>query len=164
MQDEIIHQAHCTMIVQHCYVMKQNQRLHAKENKTTDHSILEGGARHLTADEVIEGLENHRKDKEQEAAEKERQREEHTEVSECKQMMESRWKEICAEHEQAIKNHKAECARLIALGTRKKDLPPKPKRHLKKDLMVEFNLVDAGHGHEEQDVTASVTLTQGDDF
>ena len=106
--------------------------LHAKENKTTDCSILEGGAHHLTADEVIEGLENHRKDKDQEAAEKERWREERTEVTEHKQKMESWWKEICAEHEQAIKDHEAECVRLMALGTRKKDLPPKPKRHLKR--------------------------------
>jgi len=75
--------------------------------------------------------------------------------------MERQWKEICAEHEQAVKDHKAECTRLRGLGTRKKDMPPRPKRQLKKDLIVEYGLVDAENSAEEQDVTATVTLSQG---
>jgi hypothetical protein len=122
---------------------------------------MEGGARHLTADEVIESLENQKRDREQEEAEKEKRREDRAELAECKQMLESRWQEICAEHKQAVEDHDAECARLLALGTRKKNLPPKPKRQLKKLLMLEYGLGNAEDGTNEQDVTDEVTPSQG---
>jgi hypothetical protein len=64
-----------------------------KENKVTEHTYMEEGAHHLTADEIIESLENQKRDREQEEAEKERQREKQAELSECKQKMESQWKE-----------------------------------------------------------------------
>jgi hypothetical protein len=64
-------------------------------------------------------------------------------------------------HRQTVEDHEAECARLVALGTQKKHLPPKPKKQLKMALMVEYGLGEAKYGTDEQEVTKEVTLSQG---
>ena len=119
------------LIVQHAYLTKLNQALHAKENKkSSDRTILfaDGFGRHLTSEESISLVEGQKLRKEQEAAEKEQRLEGREACKAAKAAAEAEWTMIVTAHEQAVKDWTTECERLRAQNVRVKDLPPKPKR------------------------------------
>jgi hypothetical protein len=55
-----------------------------------------------------------------------------------KDAAEALWKTRKEEHDEAVEEWKEECQTLEARGVRKKDLPKKPVRPFKKDIMKEI--------------------------
>jgi hypothetical protein len=132
---ELIEEGHeAQLIIQHTYLTKLNQSLHAKENKKNDDRtiLFPGGfGRHLTDTEFGQQLEAQNKRKADKATEKAQRRMASEANRAARAAVEAEWKVITAEHKKAVEAWEAECARLKAEGVHTKDLPVKPKCPLK---------------------------------
>jgi crotonobetainyl-CoA:carnitine CoA-transferase CaiB-like acyl-CoA transferase len=132
--------ANAALVVQNAHLNKLNQVLHTKENKKKSNRTMlfaEGFGCHLTNDESIALVKGQRERWEKEAEGLEQRRIERVDQKAARAVIEAEWKEIVQKHDEAVVEWKAECQRLRAEGVRAKDLPKKPKRHLKPKLPVE---------------------------
>ena len=142
------------LIVQNAHLMKLNQALHTKENKTSDRTILfaDGFGRHLTSDESISLIQGQKERREKEAVEKAQRLEGREACKAAKAAAEEGWAVIITAHDQAVKDWMAECERLWAKKVRAKDLPPKPKWPLKPKPVLEVVPEEGSdHGDEEEE-------------
>ena len=115
---------------QHLEVTKLTRSLEAKEKKKTDRTILfpGGKGRHLTDPEFIRELEEQDARRELEASEKNERAANRLTNKATRAAAELTWEQIKLDHLAAVAEHKMECQRLRAEGTKVKDLPKAPKR------------------------------------
>jgi hypothetical protein len=138
-----------TMVFQNLTLRKTNEALHQQEEKaSTDRArLFKGKAACLSSDEfyaaVLE-VDERRKAKEagQEAKKAVRERK-----KALREQLEKEWAEMKRQHTVKLEAWMEECAQLVEGGTRKKDLPPKPKLGKKPQLPV---LNDAGDDDEDE--------------
>ncbi|KAJ7209457.1 hypothetical protein C8J57DRAFT_1098537 [Mycena rebaudengoi] len=137
-RDKMLEEANATMVFQNLGLRKTNEALHQQEEKaTTDRArLFKGKAQCLSSDEFYQAvaeIEEGRKAKEagKEAKKAERQRK-----KALKEELEKQWAEMKRQHAAKVGRWETECARLTGLGTKKKDLPAKPKLAKKPQLPV----------------------------
>ncbi|KAJ6524626.1 hypothetical protein DFH09DRAFT_937165 [Mycena vulgaris] len=152
-RDGIIESSHATIVLQNIFVGKQNEALHAKENKKTTNRTkvtMNGFGRHLTSPEFIEQTRLAKVAREAEATAKIRKAKKRKAAKTAKEKLEEEWKQIKEDHELAVAAWEEECQNLIGEGCRKKDLPKKPVRP-KKPTTAEVEEPPAPPEEEESD-------------
>jgi hypothetical protein len=146
------------MVVQHAILEKQNESLHAKENrKEADRTMInrDGMGHHLTASEFVAAVQEQNDEWVAEAVQKELWKSNREALKSAKAALEVRWKETKAEHEKAVDAWKLECERLTAEGVWKRDLPRKPTRPKKPQMPSAGPEMSAGRSDEESDPSSS---------
>jgi len=146
------------LVVQHAILEKQNESLHAKENKKkADRTMIskDGMGRHLTAAEFVAAVQEQNDERDAEAAQKEQRRSEREALRSTRAALEVKWKETKAEHERAVNAWKSECEKLTAEGVWKKDLPRKPARPKKPQMPSIGPEMVAGRSDGESDPSSS---------
>ncbi|KAF7352031.1 hypothetical protein MVEN_01165400 [Mycena venus] len=128
-RDQIIEEGNATMVFQNMGLKKMNEALHQQEEKAaTDRArLFKGKAQCLSSDEfyeAVKAIEEGRKAKEvgKEAKKVARQKR-----KELREEIEREWGAMKERHVAEVEAWSEECSGLLQEGTRKKDLPPKPK-------------------------------------
>ncbi|KAJ7071839.1 hypothetical protein B0H15DRAFT_793183 [Mycena belliarum] len=138
-REGIIEAANAQLIIQNIFVGKQSEALHAKEQKKSKKrgkvkGTEDGQCRHMTATEYIEALEKEERERADEDAARATRAQARKDKKTAKAELEERWKQLKLEHRAAVERWEERCAALTAGGTRKKDLPKKPKCTKKPEL------------------------------
>ncbi|KAJ7220154.1 hypothetical protein GGX14DRAFT_354745 [Mycena pura] len=137
--DGIIEGANAQLVVQNIFVWLQSAALHAKETKKSKKRekvkvLADGKGRHLTDLEFIDSLAREQAEKAADEAAKADRAKARKDRKSAKAELEERWKQMKADHLQAVAQWETQCATLTADGAHKKDLPKKPKRAKKPQL------------------------------
>lgn len=141
-RDLVIEGTQAQLIVQNLTMMKQNQALHAKENKkTADRTRLfaDGMPRVLTGDQFSEEIRKADERRKAEEAGRRRRAKTREEKKAAKAALEERWRGMLEEHRGALEVWTVACTRLEKAGVRKKNWPTKPLRPRKPVLEVELD-------------------------
>ncbi|TEB24267.1 hypothetical protein FA13DRAFT_1638841, partial [Coprinellus micaceus] len=137
----IIEGAHAQLVVQDMNLHAQNRVIEACEKKTkkSDRTILfpHGHGHCLTGDDFTASITAQATKAAEETAKKKKRIEERAQNRSKADLVNTRWKEVTDEWNRRKAEHAEECARLLAAGTRKSDLPKAPTRALKKDVVAE---------------------------
>ncbi|KAJ6535732.1 hypothetical protein B0H19DRAFT_963687 [Mycena capillaripes] len=128
-RDQIIEEANATMVFQNLGLKKINEALHEKEEKaTTDRArLFKGKAQCLSSDEFNNSLKELEEARQAKAAGKEANKLERERKKAMLAEIEKEWVEMRRGHAAAVEVWSTECSKLLEMGTKKKDLPPKPK-------------------------------------
>ncbi|KAJ6477513.1 hypothetical protein C8R45DRAFT_833358 [Mycena sanguinolenta] len=128
-RDRIIEEGNATMVYQNMGLRKLNETLHQQEEKAaTDRArLFKGKAQCLSSDEFFEALQEIQRDRSAKEAGKEAKRAERQRRKEAREEIEKEWAEMKRKHAVLVAAWEEECDRLMKLGTKKKDLPSKPK-------------------------------------
>jgi DDE superfamily endonuclease len=161
----VIEGSQAQLIVQAMGLTKLMESLEAKEKKkTTDRSTLfpGGNGRVLTNSDFIKVMEDRRQMRADEEEGRRQRQVARAEKRAEKEMLEDQWQQIKRAHQTAVNDWNAECARLMANGVPKKDLPKRPIRPLKSTLTSAATLsqVDVELDHESDRQSAG----EDDDF
>lgn len=155
-REAVIEGQSAQMVIQAMGMEKMNRTLHEKEKgKSSEKTILfpGGKGRHLTSDEVItkkRELENAKADKA--AASKRRrldQAQRKVDNKAREDAIEAAWSQAQQDHTEALKRWEEECAELKSQGMWVKDLPKRPGRVFKKDVVAAINAEDTSDRDEE---------------
>ncbi|KAJ7776818.1 hypothetical protein DFH07DRAFT_731535 [Mycena maculata] len=148
-RDQIIEEANATMVYQNMGLRKMNQALFQQEEKAaTDRArLFKGKAQCLSADEFFDALKEIQANWTAKEARKEAKKAERQRKKEAREEIEKEWAEMKWKHAVLVEAWEAECAGLVEMGTRKKDLPPKPKLGKKPQLPA----VDDEEEEEEEE-------------
>lgn len=153
-KDSIIEGTQAQLVIQNLHLKKQNETIHAKEsNKEDDRTKLFPGGRGrlLTGDEFHEEQVDAEKQRKARAVEKKRKKTQQDQAKIKKQAVADRWKTVVEEHAAKVAAWQIEADDLIAQGTLKKNLPPKPRRALKADVEAEIEREMDGEDSEGED-------------
>ena len=115
--------------------------MQAKENKKqTDHTRLypEGKGHHLTEDSFREEVANIAQRQQEKAAAQKKGSAKRAKRKEMQKAVDDLWRIRSEEHKKALITWESECARLRASGIMKKNLPKRPLRTLKQQIMQEL--------------------------
>ncbi|KAJ6471459.1 hypothetical protein C8R45DRAFT_836416 [Mycena sanguinolenta] len=128
-RDRIIEEGNATMVFQNLGLRKMNEALHQQEEKaTTDRArLFKGKAQCLSSNEFyaeVKAIEDGKKAKE---AGKEAKKAARQHRKELKERIEAEWAEMKECHAAEVEAWSEECSSLLGAGSKKKDLPPKPK-------------------------------------
>ena len=146
------------MVVQHAILEKQNESLHAKENRKKANRTMinkDGMGHHLTASEFVAAVREQNDERVAEAIQKEQRKSNREALKSAKATLEVRWKETKAEHKKVVDAWKLECERLTAEGVQKRNLPRKPTRPKKPQMSLAGPEMSAGKSDEESDPLSS---------
>ncbi|KAJ7198347.1 hypothetical protein GGX14DRAFT_374328 [Mycena pura] len=138
-REGMIEAANAQLVVQNIFVGMQSEALHAKETKKSKKRekvkvLADGKGRHLTDLEFIDSLAREQAEKAADEAAKADRAKAREDMRSAKAELEERWKQMKADHLQAVARWETQCTTLTAGGARKKDLPKKPKRAKKPQL------------------------------
>jgi hypothetical protein len=147
-------QNNAQLIIQYTELHKFKQTLATKEGKKKEKRTTlfkKGLGRHLPDPERIQALADQEREKEVEVEAKTRRAALREAKNAAKTAAEEEWKVIKAAHEAAVAEWQLTCEALKAAGTRKKDLPSKPKRPPKPKPVLN----EPPEGNEEEDSSDS---------
>ncbi|KAJ7346192.1 hypothetical protein DFH08DRAFT_701616 [Mycena albidolilacea] len=149
-RDHIIEEANATMVFQNMGLKKMNEALHQQEEKAaTDRAkLFKGKAQCLSSDDFYAAVVAVNAGKKAKEAGKELKRVERQQKKEQRDAIEREWADMKKRHADDVDAWATECLRLLALGTKKKDLPVKPKLGKKPKPPV----VDEEESEEEEEV------------
>jgi hypothetical protein len=154
-QDEVIHGAHAQLIVQNLHLNQLNKSLNAKETrKSGDRTKLypEGKGRMLTKEDYIDEIKRAAEIKKQKEEETKRKQEARAANKAIKETADKIWKERVKLHDKEVQKWKANCVKLRSQKVKAKDLPKKPKRPIKKEILVELKRAkEAEEGEDESE-------------
>jgi hypothetical protein len=155
-RNQIIEEANATMVFQNLGLKKMNQALHEQEEKAvTDRAkLFKGKAQCLSSAEFYASVVEMEETRKAKAAGKESKQLERQRKKEMKEEIEREWAEMKCLHTLEVEDWTKECSRLLELGTRKKDWPPKPKvgKKLKIPIVEEEESDEEEEPNEECDV------------
>lgn len=158
------------LVIQNMVLQKMNQSFHAAESRKKKKQAtiyLEGKGRHLTNEAFIEEVQQAAVDRAEREREKEKRKEGRRRTSDMNARVDEVWKQRQEEQKAAMKEWEALCEKLIAEGVRKKNLPLKPVRMLKKDVIDQVRkfavLPEDGEGLEEGDESVDESSDDGED-
>ncbi|KAJ6459129.1 hypothetical protein C8R47DRAFT_994810 [Mycena vitilis] len=128
-RDQIIEEGNATMVFQNMGLRKTNEALHQQEEKAkTDRAqLFKGRAQCLSSDEFQKTADEIEARKMAKAASKEANKVARQRRKELKEEMEKEWVRMKQRHAAAVELWSLRCSDLLAGGSKKKDLPPKPK-------------------------------------
>ncbi|KAJ7935049.1 hypothetical protein B0H13DRAFT_1591243 [Mycena leptocephala] len=136
-RDSILEASNAQLVIQNIFMRKQSTALHAKENRKSKKgpkAYIDGKGRHFNSTEYIEALETAEQQKiEEEEAKADRARAKEKKKG-ARAALATEWERIKAAHLVSVQQWEEKCAELTGMGTRKKDLPRKPKRAKKPEL------------------------------
>ncbi|KAJ3915273.1 hypothetical protein F5877DRAFT_48881 [Lentinula edodes] len=143
------------MVLQDMTLSKMNRALHAKEKKRAekpDNEVLpnEGMGRLWTDTRILEFQQTKKASKAKEDAEREERKRRKALNKVAKETAENEWKSIKKKHDEAVQKWLAVCASLRIKGAKVKELPKKPTRMTKKDLMAHCSS-NVSDGSEDSD-------------
>jgi len=154
-------QGNAQLLIQNLVLQKMNQTIHAEEHKKKDDrtKLFPGGkGRHLTGDDFIEELEQAASARAQKQVEREGRAAQWKKVADFNDHVKTAWEGCQATYERAVDEWRGHCNELLSQGTMKKNLPSKPARMLKKDVIrsvheaeVETEESSGSEGGEETD-------------
>lgn len=161
-QESVIEGANAQLVVQNMYCTKLNEALNTKEKeKNDDRTCLfpDGKGRHLTDPEFIKERADLTWEREEQAAAKEQRKLARDAKKKRKEAFEKLWTAKKADYDELVEGWKEECERLKAGGSKKKDLPPKPKMPLKSTVQAEFD-----EEYEEEEASEDEGSFENDEF
>jgi hypothetical protein len=148
-RDHIIEEANATMVFQNMGPKKMNEALYQQEEKAaTDRAkLFKGKAQCLSSDNFYVAVVAVNAGKKAKEAGKELKRVERQQKKEQRDTIEREWADMKKKHVDDLEAWVTECSKLLALGTKKKDLPVKLKLSKKPKPPV----VDEEESEEEEE-------------
>ncbi|KAJ7765178.1 hypothetical protein B0H16DRAFT_1310185 [Mycena metata] len=137
-RDHMLEEANATMVFQNLGSKRMNEALHQQEEKAaTDRAkLFKGRAQCLSSDEFFDAVKSVEEGRKAKAAGKESKKVERERKKERRAELEKEWQAMKTGHLAAVEAWSKDCADLLQNGTRKKDLPAKPKLGKKPQLPV----------------------------
>ncbi|KAJ7659791.1 hypothetical protein DFH06DRAFT_1130547 [Mycena polygramma] len=153
-QDNIVEEAHATMVFQNVGLKKMKEALHQQEEKTmTDRAhLFKGKAQVLSDTEFTNHVKEINVVKRVKEAGKEAKK-----AARQHEDLEKEWAQMKLRHAAEVEAWSLTCSELLNAGTKKKDLPPKPKLGLKPQLPVEEDVEE-----DEEDEVGDEMMGEAD--
>ncbi|KAJ7123908.1 hypothetical protein C8R46DRAFT_928097 [Mycena filopes] len=150
-RDQMLMEANATMVFQNLGLKRLNEALHQQEEKTgTDRAkLLKGRAQCLSSNEFFNAVKSVEEGRKVKVAGKEAKKLERERKKELRVEIEREWMAIKEPHTAAVEVWSETCARLLESGTKKKNLPHKPKLGKKPKLPV---VEEKEESEEEEEV------------
>ena len=141
-RDAVIEASRATAAILELQAQKLRSALHMKEENQRRRgkatiSLGVGDGAVITEDEFIKKVEAKKKAREKKKKEKEGRKTARQKKNLLRNAQKEAWEVVCDEYEAEKAEYNGFCQELRQKGTKVRDLPPKPKRHLQKEVFEE---------------------------